>query len=293
MITYTTYVITNGVEKVTGALEFDAYSLVYTAVDLPNFNHQIRLVPFAGWGDALRASINGAGRASGSCTRISTSFPTQAAMPFGSAHDGEAGFETTAKAVGAIGACTTTWDVNFITAGYTDSHITHFMDDVRCDNATGANLSRPRRVGCVVPWAATIAYYDRISYPSLAGHVEKAQGSGLPGSASTSKPPLTRTTVTATVSTNRSRACGDAPSISGKSCDEYPLATSKEGLASGGTRRTFTGCNITAPTGVTGPTGASACMITASENSAQGAIMAAYYYDRRVLENDPYRVGTY
>lgn len=56
-------------------------------------------------------------------------------------------------------------------------------------------------------------------------------------------------------------------------------------------RRTFPDCNINAPTGVTGPTGASACMITASENNAQGGIMAAFYYDNRILEGDPYRVG--
>jgi hypothetical protein len=91
--------------------------------------------------------------------------------------------------------------------------------------------------------------------------------------------------------TNRKLACGDAPSISGKSCDEYPLASTYQGLAAGGERRTFPDCNINAPTNVTGPIGASACMITGSENNAQGGIMARFYYDNRVLEGDPYRVG--
>jgi hypothetical protein len=89
--------------------------------------------------------------------------------------------------------------------------------------------------------------------------------------------------------TNRNLACGNAPSITGKSCDEYPLATSNQGLAAGGTLRTFDGCNINAPR-ATGPTGASACMITASENNAQGGIMAAFNYDSRVLNGDPFLV---
>jgi hypothetical protein len=42
---------------------------------------------------------------------------------------------------------------------------------------------------------------------------------------------------------------------------------------------------------VTGPTGARACMITNTENSAQGGIMAAFYYNNRVLGGDPFRVG--
>ena len=95
------------------------------------------------------------------------------------------------------------------------------------------------------------------------------------------------------ITANRNRACGDAPSIPGKNCDEFPLATTREGLSAGGTRRTFTGCNINAPANSTGPTGASACMITATENDAQGAVIAAFYYDWRVLNNDRYRVGAY
>lgn len=32
-------------------------------------------------------------------------------------------------------------------------------------------------------------------------------------------------------------------------------------------------------------------MIPEGENQGQGAVMAAFYYDNRVLEGDPYRVG--
>ncbi|MEU4217321.1 hypothetical protein [Actinoplanes sp. NPDC026623] len=163
------------------------------------------------------------------------------------------------------------------------------MAEISCDNAVGANGSRPARVGCVVPWFPAQVLYSRSSYPALAAHVSQAQGSGLPGTGFAN--PLNRNVDTATTNLNRSRACGDAPSISGKSCDEYPLASTYQGLAFGGTRRTFAGCNINAPTNVTGPIGASACMITASENNAQGGVMAKFYYDYRVLGGDPFRVG--
>jgi hypothetical protein len=132
-----------------------------------------------------------------------------------------------------------------------------------------------------------------VRYPSLASHVERAQASGLPGAPNNDAVPMTRTTDQAFITANRNRACGDAPSIPGKNCDEFPLARTREGLSAGGTRRTFTGCNINGPANSTGPTGASACMITATENDAQGAVIAAFYYDWRVLNNDRYRVGAY
>ncbi|MEV4350169.1 hypothetical protein AB0J83_37405 [Actinoplanes sp. NPDC049596] len=115
-----------------------------------------------------------------------------------------------------------------------------------------------------------------------------AQTSGLPGV--TFANPLNRNTTDA-AEVNRTLACGDAPSISGKSCDEYPLKSTYQGLAYGGSRRTFAGCNVSAPTGVTGPTGTSACVITASENNAQGGIRAKFNYDNRVLNGDPFLVN--
>ncbi|WP_229076261.1 hypothetical protein [Actinoplanes sp. DH11] len=136
--------------------------------------------------------------------------------------------------------------------------------------------------GVVVPGTGPLQP-EQLPHP--AAHVAAAQNSGLPGEGF--EDPLYRNETAATINLNRSRACGSAPSIAGKSCDEYPLASTYQGLAFGGTLRTFTGCNITAPTGVTGSVGASACMITASENNAQGGIMAKFYYDNRVLPGDP------
>jgi len=283
----TTYRVVNGVEEITGELDMDVYNYSYTSPDLGNWVHQISFAAWDGFGPAVEASVSGIAAASGSCTSGSSSFPAQSMQPFLTLRSGEAGFNTTATAAGAVGYCTTIWDITFTVPQHPPAELTESMSEIRCDNAVGANGFRPARVGCVVPWYASAAGYSQSSYPSLAGHVSRAQASGLPGA--TFADPLWRNTDTTITNTNRSLACGDAPSIAGKSCDEYPLASTYNGLAFGGTRRTFPGCNINAPSG-TGPIGASACMITASENSAQGAIMAAFYYDERVLDIDPYRI---
>jgi hypothetical protein len=40
----------------------------------------------------------------------------------------------------------------------------------------------------------------------------------------------------------------------------------------------------------TGPTGVSACMITATENNAQGGLNTQFFRAERVLEGHPYRI---
>ncbi|MER8006793.1 hypothetical protein [Streptomyces sp. NPDC094149] len=79
------------------------------------------------------------------------------------------------------------------------------------------------------------------------------------------KHPPTRTTNAQT--TNHQKANGDAPSILGRSCDEYPTATSKQGLSSGGTRRTFSGSDLPNNPSGSGSKGAGTCMINREDNS--------------------------
>jgi len=286
--TLTTYQVTNGVQTVTGELQMDLFNYSYTAVDLPNWAHQLGVASYAGYGPALGASVSGAAVASGSCSPTGSTFPSQPLSPFNTMRSGESQFTTTATAIGAVGFCATTWNLVLTVPGHTPAALSTTLDEVRCDNAVGANGFRPARVGCVVPWYASAVSYSQSLYPSLASHVARAQASGLPGNSFAA--PLYRTTNNLIINANRNAACGGAPSIAGLSCDEYPLASTYNGLAFGGTLRTFTGCNISAPAGA-GPTGASACMITATENSAQGGLMAAFYYNERVLDPDPFRVA--
>lgn len=288
---FTTRRITNGVTTVTGEVSMNVFNYTFANASMPNWQHQIGIAPATGWGDAALAIVAGTFEVDGDCYTLGTpDFAPQFLSPLNNVpRTGTAGAETTATAVGATGDCTTTWNLAFNAPGYTTATTWYNMSETDCDNATGANGSRPQRVGCVVWWFPAMVLYSQSRYPSLAAHVSIAQNSGLPGAGF--EDPLHRNETDATVNLNRSRACGNPPSIPGKSCDEYPLATTYEGLAFGGTLRSFTGCNISAPTNVTGPTGASACMITASENHAQGGLMAAFYYDNRVLAGDPYRVG--
>jgi len=74
------------------------------------------------------------------------------------------------------------------------------------------------------------------------------------------------------------------------SCDEYPIARSKEGLSAGGTRRTCDGCQIPNVSADTGPTGVSVCMITATENNAQGGLNTQFFRAERVLQDDRFKV---
>jgi hypothetical protein len=121
----------------------------------------------------------------------------------------------------------------------------------------------------------------------LASHVARAQASGLPGARFDD--PLFRTTDPTVANTNRTLACGDAPSIEDKSCDEYPIALSYEGLSQGGTRRTFDDCSFNLPR-QQGPDGVSVCMITATENNAQGGLNTQFFRRERVLDWDPFRI---
>ena len=133
--------------------------------------------------------------------------------------------------------------------------------------------------------------YDLDEYTTLALHVLAAQESGLPGGREGE--PLIRNEDDDVERTNRTLACGDAPSVPGWWCDEYPPASSRQGLAAGGTRRvTRGGCMfLQLPRNVTGPTGVSVCMILEGENRAQGGLHTQFFRRWRVIEGDPWRVG--
>ncbi|WP_405525718.1 hypothetical protein OG426_25235 [Streptomyces canus] len=284
-LTYTTTRTVNGTTTVTGEADMVVINYSYSDTGLPTFAHQLELSMYGGWGDAQKASVDGQATLSGSCTLESSSFPAQPLLPLNSWRSGEAFFDTTATAAGAKGNCATYWYLTFTNAGYPAAVTYYDLNEFRCDNATVGRAT----VGCVVPWYASELVYSSASYPSLASHVQRAQASGLPGA--TFANPLTRTENDTIINTNRNLACGDAPSITGLSCDEYPIARSREGLSSGGTRRTFDGCQMPNVSSGTGPTGVSVCMITATENNAQGGLNTQFFRAERVLDGDPFRVN--
>ncbi|MDJ0383215.1 hypothetical protein [Streptomyces sp. G-G2] len=278
-LTYTTQRVVNGQTTTTGEAQMTIMQYNYTDPGMGRYGHQIDTSMYSGWGDATKATIDGQGTLAGPCTRNGATFPQKPLSPANSWQTGESFYDTTATAPGATGTCETMWYLTFTNAPYSPAVTSRSMKEVRCDNATAG---RPV-VGCVVPWAASDLVYTRTATPELADHVAKAQATGLPSR-------LTRTENQTIIDSNRTKACGSAPSVPNKSCDEYPIASSHQGLNAGGTRRTHPGCGFTGVPAGTGPTGVSVCMIAAPDNNSQGGTNTQFFRRERVLENDPFNV---
>ncbi|MFD8978699.1 hypothetical protein [Streptomyces sp. NPDC059564] len=278
-VTYTTYVDTNGQRTTTGQANVTVMQYNYTDTGLGRYAHQIDTSMYSGWGDATKATIDGQATLTGPCTRNSATFPAKPLLPLNSWNTGESFWDTAITGPAATGKCKTIWYLTFNNAGYKPAVTDYSMNEVRCDNATAG---RPG-IGCVIPWAASNLVYTRAATPELADHVAKAQASGLPSR-------LTRTEDQAVIDSNRTQACGSAPSVPDKSCDEYPIASSQQGLSAGGARRSHPGCGFAGVPTATGPTGVSVCMIAQADNSSQGGTNTQFFRRERVLQNDPFNV---
>lgn len=172
---------------------------------------------------------------------------------------------------------------------------------VRCDSQTRMRNT----TGCII--ADTIPVWDLGGYPTLdqyRNHVSLGQQSGLPGFSDNSGfgVPLTRTTNTTTISSNRRTTCGGVtgPRTGGRSCDEYPMAATTQG-GGGGVGRTFaltdTFCGIR-DTGVEklgdppagrGP-GYSVCLIDRGQNSRAGSLQGWFFTKSRVIATDNFLI---
>jgi hypothetical protein len=282
--TLQTILVTNDGDVLTGELYFAVVSYAFVSTTSLSWVHQVVVFASGGWGDALGAVVNGIAT-NDACRSDGSSFEVGALVPIGTPRAGQADFTSPASDPNAISHCQTQWTLLFDTPEYTPVSLDISMIDVRCDNATAGN-DNP---GCVFPLYPPGLGYSQSAYPSLAAHVAQAQASGLPGASFDA--PLYRTTDQQTQDDNYALACGDAPSIEGKSCDEYPMRTTLEGLAiNGGTRRTFDGCGFDDLPAEVGPSGVSVCMITATENNAQGGLNTQFFRAWRVLDGDAFRV---
>jgi hypothetical protein len=275
-----------------GQISYNFITYSYTSTSIQTWAHQLQIQETSQWGLGAGSTVDGSATCSGACTVASSSFPSQPVTP-GAFDNGEAYFNTTATAPGAVGSSMTTWTYTFHNAGWTGSGgssnpISTTQPTVRCDNA----LPGSSTIGCVFPDYITAVVYSRSGpYAALAQHIGDAQGSGLPG-AYPSGAPLTRLTDPVLQDQNRQTACPSSyPRPPTKSCDEYPFASSHQGAAfSGGGPRTFYYCVIVLVSQSTGPNGYSVCMIDATQNSGGGSILGQFYNSNRILENDAYRV---
>ena len=111
---------------------------------------------------------------------------------------------------------------------------------------------------------------------------------------SRSSTPLNRLINPAVQAQNRATACPSSlPRPAGRSCDEYPFASTYQGaFLSGGAARTFSFCQVSLPNPPsTGPVGYSVCMIDAAENSEAGsALNSVLFVPYRILDGDAFYV---
>ncbi|MFE7810767.1 hypothetical protein ACFU5P_02020 [Streptomyces sp. NPDC057433] len=301
---YTTYKKVDNTVTVSGSANLLVINYSYGDTGIPTIAHQIDISAYSGWGEALKGTITAKADTPtkeeeelegvededlSDCTVESSSFPAKAISPLNSWGTGESFFDSNAITSGDKALCATRWNITITNGSQAPVKAAYKLKQFRCDNATAG---RPN-AGCVVPWFPSLLTYSKASAPDLVRHVTLAQQSGLPGA--TYEDPLQRSTNETVNSTNRTLACGDAPSIAGKSCDEYPFATTRNGLANmvPPTRRTFADCNLpNIPSGTTGPKAVSICMIPVADQSYQGGKNAQFYRAERMLEGDPFRVGT-
>ncbi|MEU4313445.1 hypothetical protein [Nocardia sp. NPDC024068] len=185
-------------------------------------------------------------------------------------------------------------DFNFRPSdSYSWAEIVHVQEAplavIRCDNMLSAN-----KPGCVFPEIRPVLTYNEpAKVGELAGHIAAAQNSGVPGGVGGT--PLHKGTQELET-VNRDITCKKNPRVpspvpTGRDCDEYPFASSREGGSFGGAERTFTdGCLLPdVAQGVTGP-GYSICMINLSHNRSGGSSARWFYHWNRVLKDDPFYV---
>jgi len=169
---------------------------------------------------------------------------------------------------------------------------------VRCDNAWNGLTGK----GCVVPEADPVLNMSgRSTVTTHSQHIQRAQQSGLPGSA-VNGTPLRRTTDQTRITNNRNATCNKvrATRPNNIDCDEYPFASTEEGgLSAGQTFRTFEGCQppldgltVIDPDNITNEgTGVSICYINRSDNRSGGGILSWFYKKQRVGNSEEFYVN--
>jgi hypothetical protein len=307
-----------------GALEFGYNQM---SGDIDTVYSQIRVRKY--WGEGageidFLSAVYGSSECSGDCKSVSDTGLQPGDFAMGVNNDGQAYYDNTRIESGGIGYAVPTWHW-FVHQAFFEPSDTRDQEDpprIRCDNAfrtDGNEIGDPETFnasgvlgnGCVVPSYVPTWILRKSGFnPTVAYHVEAAQKSGLPG-AYPNGPVLHRLQDSARKRQNGDRACPPSPAWirpAGKSCDEYPMRSTYEGANSApvpGTARSFAPptqsvpnvgewCEMDAawnvPTGVTGPTGWSSCMLPARDNSGAGGQLSSFYRSNRVLDNDPFLV---
>jgi hypothetical protein len=278
------YRVVSGRPQYVGTGYFYENSYQYSDASYPDWVFQLSINMYYRTGSfPTNTRVQGYDYQCGGYCSVVSDFPSQAVfgdLPYG------IGWTDTGSYLrsGTVLYTYSTWRYYFTAAGYTSSGaISSGSSTFRCDQwLKGYSSSR----GCVVPWYDPTLYYKHGNYPEFAGHLKAAIGSGLPNY-------LTRMYSASGIRDNRNKSCPKSlHRPKGKSCDEYPFASTYQGAATQGGNpkpRTFKGCAVPGKTR-TGPSGYSRCMINTSQNSKGGTDLGGFYRWQRLLDHDDFYV---
>ncbi|MFC8349557.1 NucA/NucB deoxyribonuclease domain-containing protein [Streptomyces sp. NPDC057280] len=256
-----------------GGIKYLVIGYSFSARDSKTWAYQVRLLESQRWGRAVTGTkAYGSASCVNKCKVVDKSFPSQTiskhSEPYGQFFMSTT-IDTSAAKQRGTGRSKASWRfTNPQWAGPSDAMKLATVD-VRCDNALpGA----PRQVGCVNLKAVPVIRYSLNGpWPDIAKHIKDAQAQGLPGKYGTTHY-LTRLTDRAKIRENRNKACPTSlERPPGKSCDEYPFASTWQGARYGGgdfSRR----------------------MVNAQQNEKAGKALKGFYTYARVLEGDRFLV---
>jgi hypothetical protein len=212
-----------------GEIELVTFHYILTTNGVANFSERIVVTPASYWGAGATAVYDINLNCVGNCGNISDDGigPTPVTL----AADGTWYFTST------IGSEAIGWGhtAMVMSMANTNPNILPGFDTieseatVRCDTLV-SYLELP---GCVFPeYEPTASWSTAGPYSEVAQHIKDAQATGLPGKPGTQ--PLHRLRDAVLRGLNRDTACPDSfPKPAGKSCDEYPFASTWEGAYTG------------------------------------------------------------
>ncbi|GAA3166333.1 hypothetical protein GCM10010531_18680 [Blastococcus jejuensis] len=277
---------------IVGTLEYGVVDYIYSSNTSVNFMHQVQWDFHAatGVGQTLPQTISGRASCTGNCYVNTLDFPSQPATVGRQAY-ATALNTTTATTSGAIAHSSATTYYHFTGSNGTSTEGSITAPRIRCDNAMPGTIN----TGCAFDqFVPTMQYSRSGSRAQVAAHIQQAQASGLPGSAS-ARSFLHRLTNSTLTTKNGSTACGSPPPAplapAGSSCDEYPFRSTYEGAyTGGGTARTQAGCYYVIVNPSTGSSGYSICSVNLDQNRNAGADLGGFYTRNRVINADPFMV---
>lgn len=271
----------------TGAGFFVVVHITTLSTSLGYWRNEVRVkpqVPNSAWGDALNVSAYTVGSCDSNCTIGNESYNS---VFLGEANEGTfwAG-PVSNVGPGTAKTSSSTLTLYFYSTKFAPGFPNTFTDfPVRCDRIRSGT-------GCVhSQLTPTMTFSLSSKAAQVALHIQRAQSSGLPGAFGSGRP-LKYMADSTLQNANYNKACPSSWPRYNMSCDEYPFKTTFQGASTGGgSGRTFANCNVPLPTGVTGGSGYSSCMVPKGSNSSQGGYLSGFYNAQRIVNGDDFYVA--